>query len=120
MNKTCNTLQEKIACAITLDLDDQKHLAGCLDCQSVFADYQMLMVFLGDEGAEIEIPDSFSDNVMSAIEQTQSEGDWYDSFLKLLSRLMETPVIQYGSLATGFGVGILTFIRFVAFVFIPA
>lgn len=120
MNKTCNHIQEKLACAINLELADQKHLAECPHCQNVFADYQMLMVLLDEEGSKIEIPDSFADNVMKSIEQVQTESDWYERFVGAFARWLDIPLVQYGSLATGFGVGILTFVRFVAFVFIPA
>lgn len=120
MNKICNNLQEKLACAASLEQTEQQHLSGCSDCQNVFADYQMLMVLLDEEDVKVEIPDSFSENVMKAIEQNQNKSDWYDRALKIFERLLEKPVIQYGSLATGFGLGVLTFIRFVAFVFIPA
>ena len=117
MNKICNHLQEKLACAINLDLADQKHLASCSECQNIFADYQMLMTLLDEEAANIEIPESFSENVMKSIEQIRLEEDWYDRFFKFFSRALEIPAVEYGSLVTGFGVGILTFVRFVAYVY---
>jgi len=120
MNKPCNHVQEKIACSINLDLQEQKHIAGCIECQNIFADYQTLALLLDEDTNKVEVPDYFSDKVMASIEQLQNEGDWFERFGKAVSRMLEIPLVHYGSLATGFGVGALTFVRFVAFVFIPA
>jgi hypothetical protein len=120
VNKACSQIQEKIACAINLELSDQIHLVECINCQNVFSDYQILMVALNEEGQDVKIPESFADGVMKSIAQIQTRDDWYDRFIGQLARWLEVPLVQYGSLAAGFGVGILTFLRFVAFVFIPA
>jgi hypothetical protein len=120
MKKQCNHVQEKIACSITLDLQEQKHIADCTDCQNVFADYQTLALLLDEDMNKVEVPDYFSDKVMASIEQMQNESDWFERFGLAVSRMLEIPLVQYGSLATGFGVGALTFVRFVAFIFIPA
>lgn len=120
MNKQCNQVQEKIACSIILDLQEQKHIANCAKCQNVFADYQTLAILLDTDMNKVEVPDHFSDKVMVSIEQLQNESDWFERFGMAVSRMLEIPLVQYGSLATGFGVGALTFVRFVAFIFIPA
>ncbi len=120
MSKSCNDIQEKLACAISLDLEDHKHLVACQYCQAVFADLQVLNTFLDEEDSKIEVLDGFSNKVMMSIEQLTSEEDWFDRLLGKFNRLIEIPLFQYGSLVSGFGLGLLTFIRFVAFVFIPA
>jgi hypothetical protein len=120
MNKKCNHVQEKIVCSITLDLQEQKHIADCIECQNVFSDYETLALLLDEDMKSVEVPDYFSNKVMASIEQMQNESDWFERFGLAISRMLEIPLVQYGSLATGFGVGAFTFVRFVAFIFIPA
>lgn len=119
MSTNCQILQEKLACEISLELVDQQHLVTCSYCQKVYSDYQLL-VSLIEEEENVALPDAFAEKVMKAIEQPQNAHDWYEDFLILFQQFMDAPLIQYSTIATGFGLGIITFCRFVAFVFIPA
>lgn len=120
MNKHCNHVQEKISCDLNLDFDEQKHLSACSHCQLVFMDHQNLVNLFRQEMSNVNVPENFSDNVMAAVEKWENEGDWFVTIGRKVQSAMNVPLIQYGSLATGFGLGLMTFVRFVAFIFIPA
>lgn len=120
MNTLCNQVQEKNSCSQIIDASEVKHLAGCSQCQNIFADYQAFSMLLAEDFEHFEVPANFADKVMLSIEDSRNQADWFESLGQIVSRFMEIPIVQYASLVTGFSAGIISFIRFVAFVFIPA
>jgi hypothetical protein len=120
MTSFCNRTQEKIASGVSLEILDQKHLSECRHCQNIYADYQMLSTLIESNQNEFSVPDDFSDRVMKSILAEQSKSDWFDSIFNKIYHFLDAPVVQYSSMVTGFGLGLFSFIRFVAFIFIPA
>ena len=74
-------------------------------------------MLLAEDFEHFEVPANFADKVMLSIEDSRNQADWFESLGQIVSRFMEIPIVQYASLVTGFSAGIISFIRFVAFVF---
>lgn len=120
MKLNCQPTQEKISCGLVLDIEDQKHLLECSQCQAIYTDYQMLATLFDANKDEFLVPFDFSDRVMNSIVTENNQSDWFENIFSKVNSIFEYPLVQYSSMLTGFGIGIFSFIRFVAFIFIPA
>lgn len=120
MSNLCQEVQEKLATEVKLTDHDNQHLFTCKKCQSTFADYQALVSLIDTDASEIKVPDHFLDNVMNEISELSHENDWFEITISKLKSWSKIPVIEYSYLFSGFCFGVFSFIRFVAFIFIPA
>lgn len=120
MKKKCLDVQEKLATGSKLIEMESQHLSDCYDCQNVFADYMALTALIEQDSNEIFVPDSFLENIMSEVTNIAQGQDWFEKMVAKINIWLQIPLVEYSYLATGFVLGVVSFFRFVAFVFIPA
>jgi hypothetical protein len=120
MKKKCLDVQEKLATGIDLLEPESQHLSDCQNCQNVFADYLALTALIEQDANDIFVPDSFLENIMSEVANISQRQDWFEMMVAKVNIWLQIPLVEYGYLATGFVFGVVSFFRFVAFVFIPA
>ncbi|MGZ3775679.1 MAG: hypothetical protein ACXVCY_18015 [Pseudobdellovibrionaceae bacterium] len=118
MKSICNEVQEQISLGKVLSASQTTHLSQCSQCQCIYTDYQILITAFRHQ-AEIVIPENFTDNVMAKVYDYVDQKDWFENIVSHFTEWSRIKIFEYCYLTAGVGLGIFSFIRFIAFIFIP-
>lgn len=103
----CTDIQEKLARAVDLSVDEAMHTADCAACASVAETYSLLDVALRPD--RFVPPDGFADGVMARLE-AESEA----------RRFIDRPWVSVLFVNAAVVLAMLNVARFIAGVFVPS